>query len=221
MGKILKENISDIRGKLLSKKSTERRSSAKKIGAYLLKEMEDDLYLAYLEEKKDPRTWETQCAMIKSLGKLTSKKIIPELEYIIQDNKSDDSITIEAALAYVRVTKEQKNDVSSIIPLLKMGKLSILNGAISALVYDGMVPERTHISEIVDILIHREDEITELHGGRGVMEPRACLLSALMKWVKKEPSIQYFIERCLNLETIKNNAYVIAKFKSNQDIYKE
>ena len=73
MGKILKESISDIRGKLLSKKSTERRSSVKKIGVYLLKEMEDDLYLAYLKEK-NPRTWETQCAMIKSLGKLTSKK---------------------------------------------------------------------------------------------------------------------------------------------------
>ncbi|EDP9826565.1 hypothetical protein ACV3J7_23340 [Salmonella enterica] len=68
-----------------------------------------------------------------------------------------------------------------------MGKLPILNGAISALVYDGIAPECIHISEIVD---HKEKEITELHGGRGV------------------------IERCLNLETIKSDAYIIEKFKS-------
>lgn len=59
----------EIKEKLTSKKSTNRRRASKEIGKSKLSEFGDDLYDAYLKEKNDKRTWETnsKCGVTNSL----------------------------------------------------------------------------------------------------------------------------------------------------------
>lgn len=216
----MKYDINDIKIRLFSKKSEERRSAAKKINKYLIKDLEEDLYQAYIKERKDIRTWETQCEMIKALGKLNNKAIVPELIKIIDANKNDDLITNVASCAYVRITQSEKNDMSSIISLLKGGNLSVLTGAASALAFDEMIPEKMQAQEIIRIMLNREAEITELCG-QGSIDPRALILSSIIKWDKTDPLVKKFVERCLKLDSIKTDPYIIERFIANKKIYSE
>lgn len=63
--------------KLHSTRSPERRSAAKKIGKKHITALGDELLDAYLQERKDKRTWETQTEMIKALGRIGHKAVIP------------------------------------------------------------------------------------------------------------------------------------------------
>lgn len=158
--------------------------------------------------------------MIKALGKLNNKAIVPELIKIIDANKNDDLITNVASCAYVRITQSEKNDMSSIISLLKGGNLSVLTGAASALAFDEMIPEKMQAQEIIRIMLNREEEITELCG-QGSIDPRALILSSIIKWDKTDPLVKKFVERCLKLDSIKTDPYIIERFIANKKIYSE
>lgn len=66
--KLLPEEIVQIRMDLTNKASAVRRRAAKNIRKYNLVELGEELYLSYLHERKDKRTWETQMEMINALG---------------------------------------------------------------------------------------------------------------------------------------------------------
>lgn len=68
--KITEEEILLIKRKLISSKSAKRRSAAKKIGKYRIISLRDELLEAYIKEREDIRTWETQTKMITALGKV-------------------------------------------------------------------------------------------------------------------------------------------------------
>lgn len=168
-----------IKDSLLDTKSSKRRSAAKKIGKKKIVALGDDLYSAYIKEKKDMRTWETQADMIWSLGKINFKKIIPELENIISENKIHDQITTISALSYVRLMRVNINDATPVIKLLKKGNLSVIDGALAALAYDDMVPSDEQIMQIISTINeNKEDELTFI----GILDPRSFLISAMSKW---------------------------------------
>lgn len=70
--------IDETKEKLTSSKSKDRRRAAKAIGSDNIHVLGDALYSAYLNERKDKRTWETQVEMIISLGLINGRNVVPE-----------------------------------------------------------------------------------------------------------------------------------------------
>ncbi len=107
--KITEEEINAICENLVSTKSSNRRSAAKKIRKYNLTRLGDELYNAYLKEKVDKRTWETQMEMIQTLGKIGYKKALSEILSIVEKNEKldmiqSDMVTYATAFAQIKIT---------------------------------------------------------------------------------------------------------------------
>ena len=179
--KLLPEEIVQIRMDLTNKASAVRRRAAKNIRKHNLVELGEELYLVYLHERKDKRTWETQMEMINALGKIRYTAVLPYLEEIIEKNKRLDAITSSAALAYIRIIRQSSNDIKPVLHLLEHGNLSVINGATEGLAYDKMIPSK----EEQELLINLFDNmpLDRLHE-RGCFEPREKFLSALSQWDK-------------------------------------
>lgn len=179
--KLLPEEILQIRMDLTNKASAVRRRAAKNIRKNNLVELGEELYSAYLHERKDKRTWETQMEMINALGKIRYAAVLPHLEEIIEKNERLDAITSSAALAYIRITRQSNNDIKPVLHLMEHGNMSILNGVTAGLVYDKMIPSK----EEQELLINLFDNmpLERLHE-RGCFEPREKFLSALSQWDK-------------------------------------
>jgi len=74
--------IDEIKEKLISKKSKDRRQAAKEIGKAKLTDLSEMLYQAYLKEKNDKRTWEIQVEMITAIGILCYKPALADIDLI-------------------------------------------------------------------------------------------------------------------------------------------
>ena len=171
--------IDEIKEKLASKKSPDRRRAAKEIGKTKAAELGDLLYESYLNERKDTRTWETQVEMIKALGLLEYKNAIAEIEDIVRTNIPHDTITHYAATAYVRLKRERVNDAQPVIELLQFGNICVINGALEVLAFDQMRPEAETIREILILSrdIHtRKDKVV------GIVDGRKHLAIACANW---------------------------------------
>lgn len=209
---INQEDILKIKESLYDSKSTNRRSAAQKIGKKKIIELGDDLFNAYLKEKKDIRTWETQTAMIIALGKIGYKNAIEELSKILEANAQFDTITDAAACSFVRISRKHKNDAMPVIELIKNGKLSTLNGATSVLTYDDMIPSDEEVLKIIDIFNKKsENDLVSI----GVGDPRSYLISAMSKW-KKELTINYLNQY---IEYPRLKEYVVAAIKGKKSRY--
>lgn len=149
------EEILSIKNDLVSSKSAKRRSAAKKIGRYAIVSLTDDLLEAYLKERKDVRTWETQTEMIKAFGKIDCKAAVPYLKEIVDENKDMDTITSFASLSYIRLTRRSANDMSVIMEFLEKGNRSVFSGAIMAMAFDDVLPTEQEMTYVLEILEKR------------------------------------------------------------------
>ncbi|WP_410877848.1 hypothetical protein [Myroides sp. DW712] len=183
-------------------------------------ELGDVLYQAYLKESKIPKAWETQCIMIKALGKIKYKNVLQELSIIIENNIIHDMITNEATLAFIRIKRENKNDIIPILKLLKEGNLSVLNGALKSLAFDDVIPEKEDRYTLIDAVNLKQTLIKEQHKV-GVFDPREYLLSAMSKWDKKDPKISSFIEECSKDEYLGKRHTLIEKVRKGKKVYAE
>lgn len=185
----------EIKEKLFSSKSSDRRKAAKEIGKQKLEDLADDLLTAYLEEKKDKRTWETQVEMILALGIINCKQVLPHIEKIVQANNPHDMITYAAAQTYVRLKRASLNDAKPVIELLKFGGLSLVDGALNPLAYDKMVPPKDEIIELLNLCwdLHKHrDRIGEEYG---YTDPRYGIAAACAGWDKN--LVADFLAHCL------------------------
>ena len=155
MKQLTEEEIILIKGELCSSKSSKRRSAAKKIARYEIVSLADELLEAYLKERKDVRTWETQMEMIKAFAKIDCKAAIPYLKEIVDKNEDMDTITTYAALSYIRLNRQSKNDMSEIMGVLEKGNRSVFMGAIYAMAYDDVVPTEQEMTCVLDIFEKR------------------------------------------------------------------
>jgi len=182
--KELKANeIEEITADLLHAKSEKRRAAAKKIGKLLIHDAVDTLFEAYVNEKKDERTWETQVEMIKSLGRLRCKKLLPHVKKIIEQNLEFDRITNVSATAFVRLESNDNSYIPTVIELFKIGKHSVLSGAIAAVLFDGIIPEQNEMIKLIETVnnSYHPDE-------RGIEDTRkkmACIMSVWPKNIVK------------------------------------
>lgn len=184
------EEISQIADDLQNKLSSKRRSAAKKVGKNQLVQLGNNLYQAYIREREDKRTWETQTEMILALGKIGYSKTLPDLKLIIDKNIPHDMITIAAARSYVRLKRINLNDARPVIELLKEGNHSVLVGATNILAFDDMQPSEEQIKTIISILDSKEEDVISIPG---LGDPRESLIFAMSKW--KDLNSQNYLER--------------------------
>lgn len=203
MKNLSESEINLIKKDLFASKSVKRRSAAKKINKYKLNFLKDDLLTSYLEETKDSRTWETQTEMIKAIGNIGCKEAIPYLKEIIIQNKDMDTITIFATLSYIRLTRENINDLTSVMYFLRNGSKSVFNGAIKALAFDDIVPSENEMKEIIMILEERSVYLDPY------TYPTQQIISLMYRWPNEiiieflnhyinHPQYMHFIENTLN-----------------------
>jgi len=183
-------NISDIREKLFSTKSKDRLRAAKEIGKQCLKELSEDILDAYKNEIRDTRTWQTQVALIESLGIIDNKEALSFVEPIVTENKEHDAITGAAAEAYVRLTRKSINDSKPVVELLRFGNYSVLNGCLNPLGYDRMMPNDDEIKELLRLCWNLNEKKE-----RGLTDPRYGIAAACAGW--KENLTQDFLHHCL------------------------
>lgn len=184
--------LDEIKTKLFSKKSGDRKRAAKEIGKQNLTLSADDLYNAYLKEIADKRTWETQVEMILALGLLDYKKALPQIEQIVRANISHDMITYAAAQTYVRLKRNSLHDATPVLELLKFGGLSVVSGCLNPLGYDKMLPNENQISELIKQAwdLHKHKDYAP-----GYDDPRYGIAAACAGWDKN--LTKYFLEHCI------------------------
>ena len=183
----------ELRAKLTSKKSPDRRSAAKKIRKLGLTALGSDLLTAYEKERFDKRTWETQVEMLTSLGALRYLPSLPAVEEIVQRDAPRDMITFAAGGAYVRLKRTGVNDASPVIQLLAKGGFSSLSGALISLSEDRMVPSRGEMETILEMTwdLHRHPD----RDPNGHMDPLHYVAIACAGWPEEVRS--KFFEHCL------------------------
>jgi HEAT repeat protein len=186
------EEIAQIARDLQNSKSEKRRNAAKKTGKNHLVQLGGELYAAYIKEREDKRTWETQTEMILALGKIDYKKALPDIKAIIDKNEPHDMLTIASARSYVRLARKDLSDAEPVIELLKFGNLSVMVGATEILTYDDMTPAEAEIKTIISIMDSKKEEDISV---RGLADPREYLLCAMSKW--KNPTSEIYIKRFL------------------------
>jgi HEAT repeat protein len=111
--------MQDLYEQLKDKKSTKRRSAAKKLrkiadinaGRYLLD--------ALKEEIKDARTWETQYQMIMAIGECDFKEALPFLLNLSTKNFESTMVYVAIGDSIVRLSKQHENDALPAINLFK------------------------------------------------------------------------------------------------------
>ncbi|MDE7399748.1 MAG: hypothetical protein K2N06_09500 [Oscillospiraceae bacterium] len=94
--------------------------------------------------------------MIKALGKLDCKAAIPYLKEIVDINKDEDTITSYAALSYIRLTRNDVNDMTVILDFLKNGNAMVFSGAVMAMAYDDVIPTEPEMKKVLEILNKRK-----------------------------------------------------------------
>ena len=182
----------EIKTKLHSTNSADRKRAAKEIGKLKLTDFANDLYLAYLKETKDKRTWETQVEMILALGLLDFKKVFTEIDAIIKANNPHDMITYAAAQTYVRLKRKSLTDASPVLELLQFGGLSIVDGCLNPLGYDRMQPDENQIKELIKLAwdLHKHKDCESGYG-----DPRYGIAAACAGWDRQ--LTKDFLEHCL------------------------
>ena len=211
MKKMSEEEILLIKDDLASSKSAKRRSAAKKIGRYQILSLSNELLEAYINERKDIRTWETQTAMITALGKIDCKAALPYLQEIVDRNKDMDTITAYAALAYIRLTRKNPNDVETIIAFMTNGNTMVFDGAVMALAYDDIVPAQSEMKKIIEILDRRK-VVYE----RPYSNPIPILISAMYKW-PQEISLPFLTQ----YKDISQYAHIVTNTLAGKRSYRE
>jgi hypothetical protein len=193
----------EIKEKLFSKKSADRRRAAKEIGKNKIVEFGEELYKKYLEEWQDKRTWETQNEMIKALGLIDYKNSLGIITEIVKENIPHDAITICAAMTYVRLKRNSINDGKPVLELLDFGSCSVIGGALSALAYDKMMPDNETIEKIIKICwdIHKHKD--RIGYEYGLEDSRKYLAIACANWDKK--LTKDFLNHCIESAEEYNN----------------
>jgi len=177
--KLTTEEILQIENDLQDNKSAKRKNASKKIRKHKLYKLGDALYKAYIEEYNDIRTWETQEEMILALGYIDYKKSLPEIQKRI--SSLDRNVAVSAR-TYVRLKRENLNDIEPILELVKSDNPQLIGGATSVLTFDNMTPSDEDIKKLISIFDQKYKD--DVFVPQGTTDPRIYLMSAMSRWNK-------------------------------------
>ncbi len=187
---------------LLAKRSTKNyRKAAKIIRKERLADQSEPLYSYLKEIISNERQWETSCELIETLGVVQYQPLLDLIHPIIAENKDHDMVTMKAATALVRISREDKSDVSKVLQLLTNTGYAKKEGTLEALGYDQMVPGVEQQAEIIKLCWDFGKD-----RGRGFSDPRYGLAAACAGWESEK--VKPFLENCLEVDDVPLN-YVV------------
>lgn len=184
----------EISQQLFVSKSSLRRAAAKYIGKNKIENLGDKLWDAYLNEAENPKTWETQVEMIKSLGLIRYAKAKQPLYSICKSNKKHDMITSSATKAYVRIARENLQDIIPVLDLLSFGDFEVVSSAFEVLGEDKMVPSEKEILFLLNY-ISKSNLVKE----KGYTDFRIGFVCACAGF-SDIPEVKLFLTKCLDNE---------------------
>lgn len=188
------DKIEEIHSNLIASKLTLRRAAAKLIGKNEIIELGEPLWNAYQNEIKNPKAWETQVEMIKSLGLIRFKESKEAFYKICKENKEHDMVTSSAVKAYVRIARANIQDVNPILDLLSFGKFEVVSSAFEVLGEDKMMPPLKEILFFLDY-VSKSTIVNE----KGYTDFRVGLMCACAGW-KGIPEVSVFLNECIKEE---------------------
>lgn len=211
-----------IKLNLFNKKISVRKKMAIKIAKEKISSCGDELFKSYINEREVPieKSWEAQKYMITALGIIKYEKVLPILlENMKYNNIIGGAIITSSALAYVRILRKSKQDITPIMKLYETKNINIILGATESLVYDEIIPSENDINKLISFFNDNENFIHESKTP-GATDPRALLLAATANWNQDLPLIQEFIEKCSRLDWCINLG-CIDKIKKKKKIFTE
>jgi hypothetical protein len=177
--------------KLLNSGSTPNvRKAAKSIAKLGIGRLAPELQERLVEILPNSKLWETQVEIIKTLGLLNYKPSLIQIEEICQANKDQDMVTFAAATAYVRLKRENLEDVEPVFYLLNKGGYAVTCGALDALGYDRMMPANEDINQLISQCFDLRSP-----NPRGLSDPRYGLAAACAGWSKQ--LVEPFLLHCI------------------------
>ena len=114
-------------------RSSQRRSSAKKLRQSCDIQAGYHLLSALANEIKDSRTWETQYQMIMALAECGYKKSLPYLQKLASSNGLEPMIYVALGDSIVRLARRGDNDPTPIMKLLDTKNEWLIEGAFRAI----------------------------------------------------------------------------------------
>jgi hypothetical protein len=181
----------DVKQLLNSSKVADRKKAAKRIEKDGRIDLLPDLIVALEKELENPKKWESQGIMINVLGNLKASNALAIVQDLCSQNKEHDLVTIFAARAFVRIRKENNNDIRPINELLGIGGYSIVSGAFMAIGEDKMIFKNDEIAALLDFAENYPKKWV-----RGTMDIRNGLAQAAINWPFE--IIENFINGCVS-----------------------
>lgn len=135
-----KTYLSNIELGLDSNNASKIIRAVKQLQKKYIPSLEDKLVSILVNKYKRRISWEVQSEIIKLIGKQCIVEGLPIIEEIVTKNLEHDMVTIQAASAYLRLTRKKLSDVSPIISRLGHIGYSVSEGFLSCMGEDAMIP---------------------------------------------------------------------------------
>lgn len=135
------------------------------------------------------KSWEVQSELIKLSGKESIMLALPIIKEIVVKNIEFDMVTIQAAIAYLRMTRENASDVNPIISMFGNIGYSVGEGFLSCLGEDLMTPPVSKQNQLISYFWNFGNPMPFGH-----IDPIFGLAQAAEKW--GTPEAKKFIEHC-------------------------
>ena len=138
---------------------------------------EDKLVSILISKYRHKISWEVQSEIIKLIGKQHIVAGLPIIEEIVALNLEHDMVTIQAAAAFLRLTRGNLSDVNPIISKFGHMSYSVGEGFLSCLGEDSMIPDIKDQNLLISYFWNFGNPLPLGH-----IDPRYGLAQAASKW---------------------------------------
>lgn len=164
-------------------------STAKQLQKKYISGFEDTIVSILENRYRSNKSWEVQSELIKIIGKERIDSALPLIKEIVAKNIDFDMVTIQAATAYLRMTRKDTSDVNPIISMFGHIGFSVGEGFLACLGTDLMVPPKSDQDKLITYFRDFGNPLPLGH-----VDPRFGLVLAAENW--NTPEAKEFIKRC-------------------------
>lgn len=172
-----KTYLSNIERGLESNNASKIIRAVKQLQKKYVPGLEDKLISILVNKYKRKISWEVQSEIIKLIGKQCIVEGLPIIEEIVTNNLEHDMVTIQAASAYLRLTRKDLSDVSPIISRLGHIGYSVSEGFLSCMGEDSMIPSVSNQNILISYFWNFGNPLPIGH-----VDPRFGLAKAAANW---------------------------------------
>lgn len=178
-----------IKAKLESKRANEIISAAKQLQKKYVPGFENILVSVLENRYRTNKSWEVQSELIKVVGQERINSGLPIITEIVHKNLEFDAVTIQAATAYLRITRKNISDVEPIVSMFGNIGYSVGEGLLSCLGEDLMMPPAKDQNKLISYFWDFGNPTPFGH-----VDPRFGLAQAAVNWDTAEA--KDFIRHC-------------------------